>query len=51
MKIPRTIADTGATLRRVLAPSVAVLFVLTPSRAARLLALHPVSARCEGFCA
>ena len=51
MKIPRIIADTGASPRRVLARSVAVLFVLSPSRAARLLALHPVSARCEGLCA
>ena len=50
MKIPRNIPDTGVSLRRMLARSVAVLFVLSPSRAARLLALHPVSARCEGFC-
>ena len=53
MKIPRIIArrDTrGASLRRVLARSVAVLFVVSPSRVALLLALHPVPARCEGFC-
>ena len=51
MKIPPIIADTGASLRRVLWRSVAILFVLPPSRTARLLAMHPVSALGEGFCA
>ena len=50
MKLPRIITDTGASRRRVLARTVAVLFVLSPFRTVRLLALHPVSARCEGFC-